>query len=211
MEAPADDIGEAAALEREADAAFWRGDVPQVIALQERAYRLYREDGDARGAGRVAVGLAWHHTTQASGLPVVEGWLARAHRLLDALDPVAEQGWLAVREASTVLPADAARARELCAGAGDLGRSLADVDLEVTALALEGLARVSLGEVAEGMRMLDEATAAAVAGEVGDWNAASLACCYLVYACERVRTSSARVRGAACWPAAAATSASSIC
>jgi hypothetical protein len=77
VEATAD----AATLEREAEAAFWRGDVPQVMALQERAYRRYREGGDARGAGRMATALAWHHTTQ-----------------------------------------DAARARDLCAGAGELGR-----------------------------------------------------------------------------------------
>jgi hypothetical protein len=97
VEATAD----AATLEREADAAFWRGDVPRVMALQERAYRRYREGGDARGAGRMATALAWHHTTQASGLAVVEGWIARAHRLLDPLDHAASPV-AALREARRV-------------------------------------------------------------------------------------------------------------
>jgi ATP/maltotriose-dependent transcriptional regulator MalT len=54
-------------------------------------------------------------------------------------------------------------------------------------LALEGLALVSEGRVEEGMRRLDEATAAAVAGELRDLNAVGASCCYLIFACERVR------------------------
>jgi LuxR family transcriptional regulator, maltose regulon positive regulatory protein len=43
------------------------------------------------------------------------------------------------------------------------------------------------GEVDEGMRRLDEATAAAVAGELADLDAISSCCCYLIDACKRVR------------------------
>src|SRR5919108_527079 len=52
---------------------------------------------------------------------------------------------------------------------------------------LEGLALASEGRVADGIRRLDEASAAAVAGEMAELWAASRACCYLVTACERVR------------------------
>jgi DNA-binding NarL/FixJ family response regulator len=55
------------------------------------------------------------------------------------------------------------------------------------ALALEGLAFVCEGEVEEGMRRLDEATAATVAGELEDLDAISSCCCYLIDACKRVR------------------------
>jgi hypothetical protein len=47
---------------------------------------------------------------------------------------------------------------------GRAGPRDAGFDLEMTAIALDGLARVSQGEVAEGMARLDEATAAATAG-----------------------------------------------
>jgi DNA-binding CsgD family transcriptional regulator len=57
----------------------------------------------------------------------------------------------------------------------------------MTALALDGLVRVSQGEVAEGMADLDEATAAATAGEMRDRYAIAFSCCYLIFACERVR------------------------
>ena len=55
------------------------------------------------------------------------------------------------------------------------------------ALAYNGLALVLQGTVEEGMGCLDEATAAAVAGEMADIDAACTACCCLIYACEQVR------------------------
>jgi DNA-binding NarL/FixJ family response regulator len=96
-------------------------------------------------------------------------------------------GWLALREASFALPGNPALARLRCAEAEALGRELEDVDLEMTAVALDGLARVSAGEIAEGMARLDEATTAATAGEMRDPVAIGFSCCYLIFACERVR------------------------
>ena len=53
--------------------------------------------------------------------------------------------------------------------------------------ALQGLALVTLGEVAEGMRRLDEVNAAIVAGELHDLVAIGLASCHMIAACDRVR------------------------
>jgi ATP/maltotriose-dependent transcriptional regulator MalT len=53
-------------------------------------------------------------------------------------------------------------------------------------LAYRGLALVSQGIVNEGMRLLDEATTAALTGEIQDPDAAASCCCVLIYACERV-------------------------
>jgi hypothetical protein len=80
-----------------------------------------------------------------------------------------------------------ALARDRCAEAEALGRKLGDLDVQMTALALEGLVLVSQGEVRAGMARLDEATAAATAGEMSDPVAIGFACCYLIFACERVR------------------------
>ena len=54
-------------------------------------------------------------------------------------------------------------------------------------LATEGLALVNQGEVADGMRCLDEATAAALGGQFEQLAPAGWTCCYMIYACERVR------------------------
>ena len=53
--------------------------------------------------------------------------------------------------------------------------------------ALQGLALVASGAVADGMRALDEVNTAVVAGEMTDLIAIGLACCYMIAACDRVR------------------------
>jgi ATP/maltotriose-dependent transcriptional regulator MalT len=53
--------------------------------------------------------------------------------------------------------------------------------------ALQGLALVASGSVAEGMRALDEVNAAIVGGELSDLIAIGLSSCYMIAACERVR------------------------
>ena len=53
--------------------------------------------------------------------------------------------------------------------------------------AVQGLALVASGAVAEGMRGLDEVNAAVIAGELTDLVAIGLSCCYMIAACERVR------------------------
>jgi ATP/maltotriose-dependent transcriptional regulator MalT len=82
---------------------------------------------------------------------------------------------------------DTATARQLGAEARAVAESLGVIDLEMLAQASLGFATVCEGNVADGMRLLDEATAAAVAGEMTDPDAIVTTCCYLISACERVR------------------------
>jgi LuxR family maltose regulon positive regulatory protein len=175
------------AIEGLATAAWFLDDVPVVFDARERAYAAYREAGRPTDAARVAIALAWDYRIFRGETAVGDGWLARARRLLEGQETTRERGWLLLREASFAFPGSAAVARERCAAARVLGRELDDVDLEMTALALEGLARVSQGDVAAGMEYLDEATTAATAGEMRDHLAIGFSCCYLIFACERIR------------------------
>jgi LuxR family transcriptional regulator, maltose regulon positive regulatory protein len=175
------------ALEGLAQAAFFLDDAETALDAHERAYAAYREAGRPVDAARLATALAWDYRAFRGESAVSDGWLARARRLLEGSPPTPELGWVALREASFALPGDAARARERCAAAEALGRELGDVDLEMTAIALDGLARVSQGEIGEGMARLDEATTAATSGEMRDHVAIGFSCCYLIFACERVR------------------------
>src|ERR687888_105327 len=175
------------ALEGLAKAAFFLDEAEVTLDARERAYARYREGGRAVDAARVAIALAWDYRALRGERAVGDGWLARARRLLEDCGPTRERGWLALREASFALPGDAALARQRCAEAEALGRELGDVDLEMTALALDGLARVSRGGVVEGMARLEGATPAATAGEMRDPVAIGFSCCYLIFACERVR------------------------
>jgi DNA-binding NarL/FixJ family response regulator len=193
----------AEALEGLATAAWWLDDAPVVFACRQRAYRLYRERGDRLGAARLATWLGLDHYLYRVELVRANGWLRRAHRLLDGAEPCFEQGWLLLIEAHIALfeESDVERAREAGAATVALGRSLQSIDLEMFALALEGLALVSEGRVAEGMRRLDEATTAALAGEMTDPDAIVTTCCYLIYACDRVRDFARAAQWCAALPA----------
>jgi len=54
-------------------------------------------------------------------------------------------------------------------------------------LATEGIAMVDHGDVEQGMRYLDEATAAALSGEYENLAPAAWTCCRLISACEQLR------------------------
>ena len=141
--------GESAeAIEALAMAAWWLDDAQLTIESRERAYRLYRERGDAAGAARMAIWLGWDYLAFRGEPAVARGWLQRAHRLLDGLDPVPEHGWLAIREGefAFVLENDIAATRRLAERARAIGSSLGVLDIELSALGLEGLALASRGK-----------------------------------------------------------------
>jgi DNA-binding CsgD family transcriptional regulator len=175
------------ALEGLAQAAFFLDEPEVAVDAHERAYAAYRDGDRAVDAARVAIALAWEYRAYRGEPAVSDGWLGRARRLLEGAGPTRERGWLALREASFALPEDPGLARRRAADAELLGRELGDIDLEMTASALDGLALVSQGEVVTGMARLDEATTAATAGEMSDPVAIGFSCCYLIFACERVR------------------------
>ena len=176
------------ALEGLGWALWWLDDTAGSLDRREQAFRLYRQRGNPRSAARVATGLASDYY-DVRGEAVASGWLERARRLLEGLSPGREHGWLSLWEGHFALlgRGDVEAARGHGRAAREQGHAQGLVDLEMLGVALEGLVLVAEGQVAEGMRRLDEATAAVVAGEVTDLDAASAACCLLVHACERVR------------------------
>jgi ATP/maltotriose-dependent transcriptional regulator MalT len=172
-----------------AEAAWWEHDEAAVFAAREKAYRLFRERGDRAAAARMAIWLATDSLEFRGEPAVANGWIQRAHRLLAGLGADPAHGWLAAWEGhlALMLDNDTARARQLAAEGAAAGRSFGNLDLEMLGLAIEGLALVSEGGIAEGTRLLDEAAAAAIAGDVRDHNAAATVLCYLMDGCSRVR------------------------
>ncbi len=176
------------ALEGLSWAAWWVEDVPVCLEARERAYRLSRREGDVRRAAMLALWLADDHLILRGERAIANGWFQRAARILEGLDTCPEHGWLdALLGYVATVDGDPATAKALAVRARELGRRLAVVSLEMFALAVEGLALVNEGEVAEGMRCLDEATAAALAGEYEEIVSAGWTFCFLLNACERVR------------------------
>lgn len=178
----------AEALEGLSVAAWWLDDAPAMFSARERAFAEYRRRGEQVSAARLATLLGIDYYQFRGDAAIGNGWFRRAHRLLDGVPPVPEHGWLWIWEGQVALMAgnDPLTARMLGSRAAELGRSLGLVDIEMTGLGLEGLALVFEGEVAGGMARLDEATTAAIGGEMSVPNAIGATCCYLIYACERV-------------------------
>lgn len=181
--------GSAAAHDGRAQAAWWVDQADVVFASREQAYRLYREQGDARNAARVAVWLAWDHDAFRGETAVAGGWLTRARELLEEFHDTPEYAWLCVRESAFALldHSDPTRALQYANDAVVAARAAGSTDFEMVGRSLRGFALATSGQIAEGMRELDGVAAAILGGEVRDRLAIGLSCCYLIAACDRVR------------------------
>jgi DNA-binding CsgD family transcriptional regulator len=175
------------ALEGLSWAAWWLDDADAVFETRERAYRLYHRRGEPLGAARMATWLAVDQLDFRGAPSVAQGWLRRAHRLLDPLEPGAEHGWLAFHEGYLAYGGgDTESAIRLAGDAAELGRRLPVPDLEMLGLALEGAALVACARVEEGMRCLDEATTTALHDEAAIPISSAWTFCFLVGACTAV-------------------------
>ena len=162
-------------------------DATATLEAHERGYRLARSLGDDRRASRLALELAVD-CMYFRGPAEAGGWLERASHLLEHLPVGQEHGMLVYIRASSALGAhDPATALTLTAEGLAIAREIHYLPGEMLFLALDGLTLVAAGDVEEGMRHLDEATTAAMAGEVGDARFVELICCHLIDACKRVR------------------------
>ena len=172
----------AAAFDGLGDARWWLGDIQGAIAARERGYGARREARDDAGAARAAAWLAREYAAAFGNVAAARGWLARAETLAAASADPATIGWVALSRATLADAAEdqAAHART----ALDIARAIGDGDLEVLALARLGLALVTGGVVDTGLATLDEAMAAATAGEARGVTTVVQLCCDFVLASE---------------------------
>jgi LuxR family transcriptional regulator, maltose regulon positive regulatory protein len=177
------------ALEGLGLAAWWLDHTDVVFDARERAYRAYRVRDDRVAAARVATWIAWDSAAFRGEEGVANGWLLRARRLLEGQADCPELAFLSCRAAVFALldEGDPEAAEALSSEAIRVGQSLGSIDYEMVGRALRGFARVTIGRVSDGLRELDEVSAAILAGELSDRLLIGLAGCYLIGACDRVR------------------------
>jgi class 3 adenylate cyclase len=154
-------------LERLAEAAWWTGRLEAAIAARERAYAAFLEKGQPRRAAAAALNVSQDYFSKLAH-SIGAGWFNRAERLLEAEGDCAEKGYLAMfnglgQMAMGDFEGALAAAKETL----NTGMRFGDRDLQAYGLLLEGKALVKKGEVSEGLALLDEATVAAVSGEIG--------------------------------------------
>ena len=175
----ADARGDLAAedLERLGEAAMWAWQPDECISAYERAFAKHVEAGDRQAAARAARFLIEELLWTQAGDSVVEGWISRVARLLKDEPECPERGYLYINQAYMRVGKGAPdEALPIAERAFDLGTRFEDRDLQALGLNIQGVALVAKGEVAEGMGLLNEAAAAAVAGELGTAASAVIYC-----------------------------------
>ena len=169
-------------IENLAEAAWWTGHLEQAIELRERSYAAYVAEGETRAAALVALTLSSGNLARGA-LSVANGWLARAERLIGSGEEV-EHGHLAlVRGLAAMDMGETEVALEQLRRAHELGARYGDRNLESMALVFTGRVLVYRGEVEQGLALLDEATTAAVSGELRPLTA-GIVYCVTIDACQ---------------------------
>ena len=171
-------------LESFADAAWWTGKLDEAITLRERSYAGFASAAEKIRAARVALTLSWDHSARGA-FAVSQGWFANAERLLDAEDEAAEHGILALARAVNAMWAEGNLSDAIADfdRAFELAQRFGDRDTQVIALGGKGRALVKSGQIEEGLALLDEATAAAVSGEVQPYPT-GLVYCITISSCQ---------------------------
>jgi DNA-binding CsgD family transcriptional regulator len=170
------------ALDGRGRALWWLRDAEGAVASRERAYAGFRREGDRARAARLALWLAREYSTVWGNEAASGGWMARAERLLRDTAPGAGHAWLALARSERAT--DAAESMALASSALEGALEVADVDLEIRALAQLGLANVAAGHLDAGLAHLDEAMAAASGGESTSLETFADVCCTLMLACD---------------------------
>lgn len=165
-----------------ANALWWLGDSLASAREAARAYVLFRRAGDVSGAIRSAVWLNLVYKADFANYVAANGWLGRAERLLTGVPAGPLHGWVSFARGH--LSADLQDAEELTREAVRIARDFGDPDLELCALSQLGKIRIGRGEVTAGFALIDEAMAAALAGERTTLDTVVYTGCDMLTACE---------------------------
>ena len=159
------------------------GDYAAAIDLRQRAFAAFRARGETRYPAMIAAyWLAFEYAALYGNSAAAAGWLERGRHLAEASGDCRERGWV---ELACALAADRLDVREQhVQAAAAVAHRFGDTDLEFDTLAYAGVCRIERGRVQEGMRMLDEAVAAATSGELASAAVAGEIYCKMLLACE---------------------------
>ncbi len=184
-------------LEMLAEAAWWLGNLDEAIGLRERAHGLFLKQGDKMRAAQLALVLSGDFFGKAD-LAVSAGWIAKAERLLDGMPESVGHGYLALFRALNKLGTDMQASIDYAEAALAIGMKFESRDLEALAIMAKGRALVMRGDATEGLALLDEATAAAISGELRPFST-GIVYCVTITSCNGLGD----YRRAAEWTAAA--------
>jgi class 3 adenylate cyclase len=164
-------------LEALTDAAWWVGQIDDSISAGERAVSLYTAMGRGVDVARVAIHVAESYAQRLQS-SIANGWMRRAARLLEGAEVTPELGQLCRLKAMLAAGSKEglSEALELVKEVQAIGASTGDRDLEMLGLHDRGRFSVYLGDVDDGMRMMEDAMVSVVAGELGPKTTGRMLC-----------------------------------
>jgi DNA-binding NarL/FixJ family response regulator len=169
-----------------ATAAFLVGRHNDCIQALQRAHQAHLDAGDQQAAVRSAFWLAMTLMDRGE-YAVASGWISRADRLLETFEQdTVEHGYvLFFRMLSHILAGDPVTGLDEATTLTSYGRRFGDGDLLAAGLMAQGRCLLYLGQVPEGVRLLDEAMVGVTTGEVSPIFAGHTYCS-LIEACQEI-------------------------
>jgi class 3 adenylate cyclase len=172
-------------LELLGNAAWWAGRPDEASEAFERAFAGYESAGRPEDAARIAIYLAYH-ASRAMAFAVGAGWAAQAGRLLEAFPDSPLHAWMGIFEAAGEM--DQGRIESGLEHADRtmaMARERGNYEAFYIAMAFKGMGDVVAGRWKEGLALLDEASAAAMSGNL-ELRAASDVLCITIGACRNL-------------------------
>lgn len=164
-------------LELLAAAAYWTGRLEEAIELRERAHAAYLATGEKTKAAMLALVISQDYWGKAA-LSVSSGWFCKAESLLANEPESVAHGYLAFAHGiNAATEGDLEGSIAKLDDASESAKRYADRNLESMALVVKGRSLVLSGDTAAGLAALDEATAAAVSGELDPYATGLIYCC----------------------------------
>ncbi|HEU6443622.1 MAG TPA: adenylate/guanylate cyclase domain-containing protein [Gaiellaceae bacterium] len=169
------DLTDAEELELLGESAWWTGRVDESVDARTRAVTAWLERGEEPRAGVLSLKIGRELEHKRS--PLAKAWYSRAERLLAERSDTPEYGYLVRKRAREAIARGAyEEALRHAEETLEIGTRHRDRDLMALGLHDKGTILVRQGQVEEGMSLLDEATVAAVSGELGPYNTAVVYC-----------------------------------
>jgi len=169
-----------------ATTAYLLGRRNDCVQASQRAYQVNADQGELLAASRSALWLAMV-LFEGGEAAIAGGWVERARRLLDEVEAdVVDRGYLLQLLAyDYIVRGELGPAASYVAQVIDYGRRFHDPDLLAVGLSFQGRLEIYAGRVAAGLRVLDEAMIAVLAGEVSPVFS-GLVFCSAIEACQEV-------------------------
>ena len=163
-------------------ALWWLGETRGSVRCLEQAYAAFRRRSDPVQAANAALELSFLYHENLGNHAAAAGWMARAARLVDEFDLEPLQGRVLLIKACCCSDPDqsetwARQARQLAIG-------VEDRDLELCALSQIGAALIEKGRIDEGIPLIDEAMAGALACE-GQLDTVVVTTCRMIQSYDR--------------------------